>query len=142
MSADTADDAAATGAPVPSDHGPVHVAAVLHCINRVAAGCTPVTPSAGLLSDTLTSLGFSAADVAAIARLGIRDLYEQRRLAPRLTLGAAVVLHVAQRSEGMGLPDGVVLANVERVGARILGLAACSGRALVAGAAGPRRAAS
>ena len=122
--------------PVPPSHGLVHVTAVLHCIGAVATERVPGAPSGGpLLRRTLERLGFGPADVAAIARLGMRDLYDQRRLPARLTLGAAVLLHVAQRSEHMGLADGVVLANVQRVGARILGLTPVSGPALAAGAA-------
>ena len=106
-----------------SYHSLVHVTAVLRCLEEVAAErATGPAHGGSLLSRTLGRLGMTDAEADAICQLGVKELYNQRRLPLNPTLGAAVVLHIVQRCEGMGQPDSSVVASAGRLGARILGL--------------------
>jgi hypothetical protein len=100
----------------------VHVGRVLDSFARtVRTRHHAPGPAPSLFAEVLAHLGFPAPDVETIERIGVERAYDERLLPVRMTLGAAVALHVAQRSEQLGLPDRAVAANVERVVARIAG---------------------
>ena len=114
---DAAHARGATGTPC----GLVHIGGVLNCLARaVAIRREAISAKSTLLIDVLLLLGLEARDANTIDRMGIKWAHEEHQLPVRMTMGAAVALHVAQRSEQLGLPDDVVAANVARVVCRIV----------------------
>jgi hypothetical protein len=72
-----------------------------------------------VLADCLALVGVEVAALQQLRCVSARELYANRRLPVRLTLGAAAALYVAQRSTDFGLPAMEVLSNAERVGRRV-----------------------
>jgi hypothetical protein len=86
-------------------------------LRPVATGATP--RSGGIVSECLRLLGVDHATAKRIQRRRLRELYAAHRLPIRLTLGAALALDAAQRSEWFGLPDEEVLAHALRMSSRL-----------------------
>jgi hypothetical protein len=87
-------------------------------IARITAGQARGEPGT-IVSDCLQLAGVDRSIAGGVQRHRVRMLYASQSMPIRVTLGAAVALDAAQRSEWLGLPNEEVLANAIRMSSRL-----------------------
>jgi hypothetical protein len=90
-------------------------------IDQRQAAARPARPRS-IVGDCLQRAGVDEATTGRIQRGRLRDLYARHDLPFALTLGAALALDAARRSERLGLDDDDVLAYAIAASVRLLDL--------------------